>query len=69
VIAHRLTTIRKASIIFFVVKDGRIVERGKQEELLNLRGLYSELHNLQFGEESARPTDYSAQRSCAQQLY
>jgi len=53
VIAHRLTTIQKAAIIF-VVKDGEIIERGRHEELLNLGGLYSELHQLQFCGESAQ---------------
>jgi subfamily B ATP-binding cassette protein MsbA len=48
VIAHRLATIRSADVIF-VVKDGEIVERGNHEELLRRRGLYAELHGLQFG--------------------
>ena len=53
VIAHRLSTIRRADVIF-VVKDGAIVERGKHDQLLKERGLYSELYDLQFrGEEAA----------------
>lgn len=47
VIAHRLSTIRRADVIF-VVQDGAIVESGKHDELLNSRGLYSELYELQF---------------------
>jgi ATP-binding cassette, subfamily B, bacterial len=47
VVAHQLSTIRRANIIF-VVKDGMIVERGKQEELLKSGGLYSELYKIQF---------------------
>jgi len=50
VIAHRLSTIQRADVIF-VVKDGEIVERGKHGELMNLKGLYAELHNIQFKEE------------------
>jgi len=50
VIAHRLSTIQRADIIF-VVKDGEVVERGKHAELMKLKGLYAELHNLQFKEE------------------
>src|SRR5213078_964414 len=52
VIAHRLSTVRKADVIF-VVKDGKIVERGTHEELLERGGLYSELHDIQFGKEEA----------------
>jgi ATP-binding cassette subfamily B protein len=50
VIAHRLATIRRASVIF-VVQDGAIVESGKHDELLNSGGLYSELYKIQFGVE------------------
>jgi subfamily B ATP-binding cassette protein MsbA len=53
VIAHRLPTIRSADLIF-VVNDGEIVERGDHAQLLRKRGLYAELHDLQFpGEEPA----------------
>ena len=51
VIAHRLSTIRRADIIF-VVNDGEIVERGTHDQLLRSGGLYSELHELQFEQES-----------------
>jgi ATP-binding cassette subfamily B protein len=50
VITHRLATIRKADIIF-VLDDGKIVERGKHEELLALDGLYRNLHDTQFHKE------------------
>jgi ATP-binding cassette, subfamily B, bacterial len=52
VIAHRLSTIRGADIIF-VVQDGAIVESGKHDELLESRGLYAELHHLQFSPEES----------------
>jgi ATP-binding cassette subfamily B protein len=45
VIAHRLSTIRNADLIC-VVNDGRIVERGRHEELLAQRGLYHDLYSL-----------------------
>ena len=51
VIAHRLSTIQKADVIF-VIKDGEVVERGKHQELMDLNGVYAELHNLQFREDA-----------------
>ena len=47
VIAHRLSTIRSADLIC-VVDGGRIVERGRHEELLAAGGLYRELYSKQF---------------------
>jgi len=52
IVAHRLTTIRRADVIF-VVKDGAIVESGNHDELINKNGLYSELHRVQFETEAA----------------
>ena len=48
VVAHRLSTIRKADVIF-VVKDGCIVESGRHQELVEAGGLYAELCEIQFG--------------------
>jgi len=47
VIAHRLSTVRRADIIF-VVQAGSIVERGSHEDLMQLGGLYAKLHDIQF---------------------
>jgi ATP-binding cassette subfamily B protein len=49
-IAHRLSTILSADLIL-VVQDGKIVERGKHEELLQLDGLYKKLYQEQFDAE------------------
>jgi ATP-binding cassette subfamily B protein len=47
VIAHRLSTIRAADQIL-VVDSGRIVERGRHEDLLAKGGLYNELYETQY---------------------
>jgi ATP-binding cassette subfamily B (MDR/TAP) protein 1 len=45
-VAHRLSTIQKADMIF-VFDQGRVVENGTHNELLAQRGRYFELVNLQ----------------------
>ena len=47
VIAHRLSTIRNADLII-VVDQGRILQRGRHEELMREGGLYTELYRTQF---------------------
>ncbi len=47
VIAHRLSTVRRADVIL-VLDAGRLVERGTHPELLARKGLYARLHALQF---------------------
>ena len=49
VVAHRLSTIENADCIM-VVEQGRIIEKGKHNELLEKGGHYAQLHALQFGE-------------------
>jgi len=65
IVAHRLSTIRKASRIV-VLQKGRVVERGTHDELLQQNGLYAALHELQFSREgSAAPLDEASQRAAA----
>lgn len=45
-IAHRLSTIQDADVIC-VINEGKIVEQGAHQELLELRGLYYRLQQLQ----------------------
>ncbi|MCB1479373.1 MAG: ABC transporter ATP-binding protein [Rhodobiaceae bacterium] len=47
-IAHRLSTVKKADIIY-VMDSGRIVESGKHEDLLEKNGAYARLYETQFG--------------------
>jgi subfamily B ATP-binding cassette protein MsbA len=52
VIAHRLSTVRKADRII-VFDKGRIVESGTHDELLTANGLYKKLYDLQFDDSKA----------------
>lgn len=47
IVAHRLSTIKEADVIL-VMKNGRIVEKGRHTDLLENGGFYSELWNSQF---------------------
>ncbi len=53
VIAHRLSTVRRADTIL-VLDDGRIVEQGTFPELVARGGVFARLHRTQFGEEANR---------------
>jgi subfamily B ATP-binding cassette protein MsbA len=61
VIAHRLSTVRNADVIF-VVEDGRIVERGRHEELLSRASRYRSFYLKQFEERKAGLPDGEAGR-------
>jgi ABC-type multidrug transport system fused ATPase/permease subunit len=50
VIAHRLSTVRRADLIV-VIERGRIVETGRHAELLAHGGAYRRLYELQFADE------------------
>ena len=52
IIAHRLATIQTADKII-VMEDGKIVEQGSHTELLDKKGYYSKLYNIQFVQKQA----------------
>ena len=53
-IAHRLSTIRNAEIIY-VLEEGKVVESGNHESLLEINGVYSKLWSVQTGEKISYP--------------
>ncbi|MDP3314414.1 ABC transporter ATP-binding protein [Lutibacter sp.] len=50
IIAHRLTTVKKADRII-VMEKGKIVEQGSHHDLLELNGYYKNLYDMQFAQE------------------
>ena len=48
IVAHRLSTIRESDLIL-VMNQGRVIEQGSHEELLESQGFYHKLYNSQFG--------------------
>jgi ABC-type multidrug transport system fused ATPase/permease subunit len=52
-IAHRLSTVRRADKIL-VMEQGKLIEQGRHEELIELGGLYKQLHDVQIGANSGR---------------
>lgn len=56
VIAHRLSTVRRADLIV-VMRDGQIVEQGRHEELLRTGNEYARLHSMQFQAGAERSID------------
>jgi ATP-binding cassette, subfamily B, bacterial MsbA len=56
VIAHRLSTVRRADRIA-VIERGSVTELGSHDELLELGGMYSRLYKLQFGQDDLLEAD------------
>ena len=56
IISHRVSTIRDADLIC-VLHDGKIIERGTHDELINLGGEYADLYQRQLLEEELEATD------------
>lgn len=69
VIAHRLSTVRRADLIL-VMENGRIVERGIHNELLAQEGLYREIYDLQLRDQEKFRQEMEALevRSIAQRI-
>ena len=61
VIAHRLSTVEHADVIY-AVDGGKVVEAGAQHELLELKGLFYRLHELQFRDEEQESVELPVDR-------
>jgi ATP-binding cassette subfamily B protein len=60
VIAHRLSTVQRASRII-VMHHGELREQGTHQELLQLRGLYYRLYRLQYDTGSSDGAEWTPQ--------
>lgn len=56
IVAHRLSTVRNADVIY-VLDDGRVIQSGRHDELLAEGGLYASMWRVQTGEARARPPE------------
>lgn len=56
IVAHRLSTVRRADLIV-VIDKGQIAERGAHDELIAQDGVYRRLYNLQFAEPTPAPEE------------
>jgi ATP-binding cassette subfamily B protein len=59
VVAHHLSTIRHADVIF-VVKESELMEKGTHDQLLAAGGLYAELYKIQTSDGEGKLTEQSA---------
>jgi len=57
VVSHRLSTVKSSDQIL-VLEDGRVVERGTHEQLLDTDGTYSDLWKVQAGEIESLPVEF-----------
>jgi ATP-binding cassette subfamily B protein len=57
IITQRISTVRDANRIY-IIDDGVIVEQGTHDELLNLGGIYTRIHNTLFRSQARKTSGY-----------
>jgi ABC-type multidrug transport system fused ATPase/permease subunit len=61
IIAHRLSTVKHSDCIF-VINDGKIVEQGTHQELLELNGIYTQLIKQQYNLQETTDASFKYRR-------
>jgi len=54
-VSHRVSTVKDADLIV-VLRDGKVAERGRHDELVARGGFYADLHRRQLLEKEVRET-------------
>ncbi|WP_458122043.1 ABC transporter ATP-binding protein [Paenibacillus sp. Z6-24] len=58
IIAHRISSLRHADEIL-VLEEGRVIQRGKHEQLINMAGPYQDIYHVQYADHISRLQDQS----------
>lgn len=60
IIAHRISSLRHADEIL-VLDEGRVVQRGKHQDLINVEGPYQDVYRIQYADHLAKQSDWQSE--------